>query len=129
MALHTDYVTVSSLLVHVTYGPEAPTRAALAALVAKAAADAGHDVTLFFAGDATHLLRQTTAEAVHGIGTGDFGANLRALAQSGVPIYASAMSSKARGVDASAVGTVAVEFSMPSTLVELIMASDRVLTY
>lgn len=120
---------MGSLLVHVTHGPEAPTRAALAVLVAKAAADAGHEVTLFFAGDATGLLREATADAVHGIGTGDFGENLRALGQAGVPIYASAMSSKARGVDASAVHDVAVEFAMPSTLVKLAMTSDRVLTY
>lgn len=120
---------MGSLLVHVTHGPEAPTRAALAVLVATAAADAGHDVTLFFAGDATNLLRDTTADAVHGIGTGHFGENLRALGKADIPIYASAMSSAARGVDAGAVGDVKVEFAMPSTLVELTMASDRVLTY
>ena len=120
---------MGSLLIHVTHGPEAPTRAALAVLVAQVAADAGHEVTLFFAGDATNLLRATTADAVHGIGTGHFGENLRALGEVDVPIYASAMSSAARGVDADSVDDVKVEFAMPSTLVELTMASDRVLTY
>lgn len=43
---------MGSLLVHLTHGPEAPTRAALAVLVAKAAVDAGHEVALFLAGDA-----------------------------------------------------------------------------
>lgn len=49
---------MGSLLVHVTHGPEAPTRAALAVLVAKSAVDAGHDVALFFAGDATNRWRR-----------------------------------------------------------------------
>jgi hypothetical protein len=40
------------ILVHVTQGPENPTRAALAFLVAKTAIDEGDAVTLFLAGDA-----------------------------------------------------------------------------
>jgi hypothetical protein len=39
------------MLVHVTQGPENPTRAALAFLVAKTAIDEGDAVTLFLAGD------------------------------------------------------------------------------
>lgn len=120
---------MGSLLVHVTFGPEAPTRAALAVLVAKSAVDAGHDVAVFFAGDATNLLRETTADAVEGIGTGSFGKNLRALGEENVPIYASAMSAKARGIEGNLVGDVAVELAMPTKLVELTMTSDRVLTY
>jgi predicted peroxiredoxin len=45
------------LLVHVTQGPENPTRAALAFLVAKTAIDEGDVVTLFLAGDAVQLMR------------------------------------------------------------------------
>lgn len=120
---------MGSLLVHVTYGPEAPTRAALAVLVAKAAADAGHDVAVFFAGDAVNLLRDATADAVHGIGTGNFRENLRALGKHDVPIYASAMSSQVRGIDGHLTDGPAIELAMPSTLVELTMTLDRVLTY
>lgn len=40
------------VLIHVTCGPEHPTKAALAFLVARAAADDGHAVTMFLAGDA-----------------------------------------------------------------------------
>ncbi len=120
---------MGSLLVHVTHGPEAPTRAALAVLVAKSAVDTGHQVVMFFAGDATNLLREVTADTVQGIGTGSFGENLRALGQASVPIFASAMSAKARGVEGNLVGDLAVEFAMPTKLVELTMMSDRVLTY
>ena len=41
---------MGKLLVHITHGPEAPTRAALGMLVAKAAVDDGHEVALFLAG-------------------------------------------------------------------------------
>jgi uncharacterized protein len=119
---------MGSLLVHLTHGPEAPTRAALAVLVAKAASDDGHDVALFLAGDATSLLREATADAVQGVGTGNFGENLRALAAEGVRIYASGMSAKARGLSPDQ-AVVAIQPAMPAKLVELTMSSDRVLTY
>jgi predicted peroxiredoxin len=41
---------MAKILVHLTHGPEHPTRAALAFLVAKAAIEEGHTVTLFLAG-------------------------------------------------------------------------------
>ena len=44
--------TMAKILVHVTVGPENPTRAALAFLVAKSAIEEGHSVSLFLAGDA-----------------------------------------------------------------------------
>jgi predicted peroxiredoxin len=37
---------MAKILVHITQGPEHPTRAALGFLVAKAALDEGHDVSL-----------------------------------------------------------------------------------
>ena len=52
------------LLVHVTHGPEAPTRAALGLLVAKAAIDEGHDVDVFLAGDAVQLMRDAVLDAL-----------------------------------------------------------------
>jgi predicted peroxiredoxin len=49
---------MATILVHVTNGPEHPTRAALAFLAAKAAIDEGHKVTMFLAGDAVQLMRE-----------------------------------------------------------------------
>jgi predicted peroxiredoxin len=37
---------VGRILVHITHGPEQPTRAALGFLVAKAATEEGHEVTI-----------------------------------------------------------------------------------
>lgn len=120
---------MSKLLVHLTTGPHNPTRGALAFLVAKTAAEAGHEVSLFLAGDAVGYLRDPTMQEAHGIGTGSVREHYAALAAAGVHVYASGMSSKAREVDASALGNKPVEFAPPDRLVELIMEADRVVSY
>lgn len=120
---------MSSLLVHVTHGPEAPTRAALACLVAKAAVDGGHDVTMFFAGDGALLMKDAVVHSLHGIGTGSLADSLPFLVEAGVPIYVSGMSSKSRGVTEDDASSKGATFAMPGELVELTFAADRVLTY
>ena len=120
---------MSKLLVHIVTGPENPTRGALALLVARTAVAAGHEVTLFLAGDGVGYLREATMDVSHGIGTGSVREHYTALADAGVPVYASGMSSKARGLDASAFGGKAIELAPPDKLVELIMEADRVVTY
>lgn len=119
---------MARMLIHSTTGPENPTRAALAMLVARTAAADGHDVRVFLAGDAVQLLRSSTAEATHGIGTGSFAEHWQALVDAGVELYASGMSSKAREVDvAAAAGNVSS--ATPSTLVELATWAETTLTY
>jgi uncharacterized protein len=113
------------LLVHVTRGPEDPTRAALAFLVARAAADAGHDVSLFLAADAVQLLRAPVLDSLVGLGTGSLRESYDALVAAGARFYVSGMSSKARGFDPEGVA----EAAMPGKLVELAFEHDRVLTY
>jgi uncharacterized protein len=120
---------MGSLLVHVTHGPEAPTRAALGLLVAKAAVDEGHDVTLFLAGDSVQLMRDATLDALQGLGTGSLRDSFDAVVSGGGRFYVSGMSSKARGVtEADLVGKNA-EMAMPNRLVQLTFECDRVLTY
>jgi uncharacterized protein len=118
---------VARLLVHLATGPEHPTRAALAFLVARTAVAEGHEVRLFLAGDAVQLARPETAEAVQGIGTGPLGEHWRALADAGVPVYLSGMSSKARVVDTST--RDGVELAPPERLVELAVWAETTLTY
>jgi predicted peroxiredoxin len=117
------------LLVHVVTGPENPTRAALGFLVARAAAEAGHEVDVFVAGDGVALLRPETLDAGHGIGTGSLREHVDALVGAGVTIHASGMSSKARGLTSETLGGLAVTMAPPAKLVELTLAADRVLTY
>lgn len=119
---------MAKLLVHLATGPEHPTRAALALLVARSAVAEGHEVQLFLAGDAVQLARPETAEATHGIGTGSFSEHWSALAEAGVPVFLSGMSSKARALDpAAAQGEV--ELAQPQRLVELALWADATLTY
>lgn len=120
---------MSKLLVHLVTGPEQPTRGALAFLVAKTAVGAGHEVSVFLAGDAVAYLRDPIMDAAQGVGTGSVREHYTALAEAGVRVYASGMSSKARGIDASAAGDKPVEFAPPDRLVQLIVEADRVVTY
>jgi uncharacterized protein len=118
---------MARILVHLATGPENPTRAALALLVARTAAEEGHEVQVFLAGDGVHLARAETADASAGIGTGSVSEHLDALAKAGVPLFLSGMSSKARGIDASA--RDGVELAPPQKLVELAVWAETVLTY
>ena len=120
---------MASILVHVTHGPEAPTRAALAFLVARSALDDGHEVSMFLAGDAVQLLRPPTLDAVQGIGTGSLREHADAIVAAGGKLYASGMSSKARGLDPDALGGLDVQMATPNVLVQLLVEHDRALTY
>jgi uncharacterized protein len=122
-------VSMSRILVQLTTGPENPTRVALAFLIARTAAKEGHEVTLFLAGDAVHLLRDATMDATVGVGTGSVREHYDAFVQSGGTVMASGMSSRARAIDADAAGGKPVELVQPERLVQLIAESDRVVTY
>jgi uncharacterized protein len=115
------------LFVNLATGPENPTRAALAFLVARTAAAEGHEVRLFLAGDAVQLVRPETAEAASGIGTGSVAEHWQALADAGVPVALSGMSSAARGIQAET--RPGVELAQPSRLVELAAWADTTLVY
>lgn len=98
-------------------------------MVAKAAKDSGHDVTVFFAGDAAYLIKDAVISSLKGIGTGALDETLPALVDAGVPIYVSGMSSKGRGVTEEDLEGKGASFAMPADLVELVFKADRVLVY
>jgi predicted peroxiredoxin len=116
---------MSKLLIQITHGPEAPTRAALGFLVGRAALEAGHEVSFFLAGDAVQLLREATLDALVGLGTGSLRESHDAIVEGGGKFYVSGMSSKARGFEPNG----AAEPALPARLVELTFEADRVLTY
>jgi predicted peroxiredoxin len=116
---------VAKLLIHITRGPEDPTRAALGFLVGKAAVEDGHDVSLFLAADAVQLLRPAVLDSLVGLGTGSLRDSYDALVAGGARFFVSGMSSKARGFEPEGVA----ESATPNQLVELALEHDRVITY
>ena len=120
---------MSKILVHVTHGPEQPTRAALAFLIAKTAIDEGHSVSMFLAGDAVQLIRDAVLDNLVGLGTGKLREHYDAIAAGGGRFYVSGMSSKARGVTDADLANKPAEFAMPNMLVQLSLDHDRMFTY
>ena len=122
-------VVKANILVHLTQGPENPTRAALALLVAKTALAEGHTVTLFLAGDAVQLLRDPVLDHLAGLGTGKLREHFDAIAKAGGRFYLSGGSSKARGVTDADLTDKPAEFATPEVLLRLALSHERMFTY
>lgn len=120
---------MASILVHITHGPEHPTRAALGVHVAKAALDQGHEVTVFLAGDGVQLMRDGVIDNLSGLGTGKLRDLYDALVAAGAKIYLSGMSANARGLSEEELAGKAYQFGAPSDLVRLAVEHDRMFTY
>ena len=119
----------AGILVHVTHGPEHPTRAALAFLVARTAIEEGHRVTLFLAGDAVQLIRDPVLDTLSGLGTGRLREHYDAIVKGGGRFYLSGMSSSARGVSTADLKDKPAELAPPSMLLRLSLEHDRMFTY
>jgi uncharacterized protein len=85
------------ILIHLTQGPENPTKAALAFLVARTAIEEGHTINMFLAGDAVQLIRDGVLESLIGLGTGKLKDHFDVIVKSGATIYLSGMSAQGRG--------------------------------
>lgn len=118
-----------SILVHITHGPEHPTRAALGFLVAEAALRQGHTVSLFLAGDAVQLAREAVLDNLNGLGTGNLRQLHDAIVAAGGRFYLSGGSSRARGVTDADIAGRPMEFASPDRLVELALEHERMFTY
>ena len=120
---------MAKILVHITHGPEHPTRVALGLLVAKAAVEEGHDVTVFLAGDAVQLVRPAVTENLVGLGTGKISEHIEGISGGGGRFYLSKMSSGARGVTEDDAGAFNAEMATPQMLVRFSLEHDRMFTY
>lgn len=120
---------MAKILVHLTHGPEQPTRAALAFFVARAALEEGHQATLFLAGDAVQLLRDAVLDSLTGLGTGSLREHYDALVAGGARFYVSGLSSRSRGLAQAELGGKPAEFATPQALVRLSLEHDRMFTY
>ena len=120
---------MAKILVHITHGPEHPTRAALGFLVARSALEEGHSVSLFLAGDAVQLLREPVLDALVGLGTGRLREHYDALVAGGGRFYLSGMSAKSRGLSEADLEGKPAEFALPTVLVNLSLDHDRMFSY
>jgi predicted peroxiredoxin len=116
-------------LIHITQGPENPTRATLAFLVAKSAIEEGHSVTLFLAGDGVQLFRKEVIGNLVGLGVGKLSEHLDAIIKGGGKFYLSGMSSKVRGITEEDLKDKSAEFAMPNVLVRLAADNDKIFVY
>ena len=120
---------MGSLLVHVTCGPENPTKAALAFFVAAAAVEAGHTTHVFLAGDAVQLMRVPVRTSLTGLGTGSLREHYEKVIAGGGRLYLSGGSCAARGVGEADLQDVPHEKGAPPLLVRLVMECDRTIVY
>lgn len=121
------------ILFHVTPGPEPSSRAALAFLLAKAALDEGHAVSLFLSGDSVRLLRAGAMEEVSERGLGKLTGKLRelydAVAAGGAKFYVAGTPGNWRCLTAADLRGRPAEFAAPDLLHLLSLEHDEVLTY
>lgn len=120
---------MAKILIHVTTGPNDPTKAALAFLVAKSALEEGHDVSLFVAGDGVHLLTREVSQSLEGLGTGRLADHFDSINAAEAAVYFSGMSAKARNIAAEAIVLSGAQAAMPNRLVQLAVEADTVLCY
>ena len=120
---------MAKILVHITCGPEQPTRAALGFFVARAAIEEGHTATVFLAGDAVQLLRDPVLGSLTGVGTGSLREHYDKIVAGGGRFLVSGASSKARGLVEGDLAGKPYEFGTPQQLVRLALDHDRVITY
>ncbi|MEH7012822.1 DsrE family protein [Neobacillus niacini] len=122
---------MSKILIHLTHGPEAPTQADRAFLIAKTAINEGHKVSMFLAGSAVQLMRDDILDSVIGVGEGvtSLRESYETIIAGGGDIYLSRISCGARGMSEQALSGKKVELAEPNVLVQLTVDHDRVITY
>lgn len=120
---------MARILVHITCGPNDPTRAALGFFVARAALEEGHGASLFLAGDAVQLMRDAVLDNLTGLGTGKLREHYDALVAGGAKFYVSGLSAKSRGLGEAELATKPHELGSPALLVRLSLEHDRVICY
>ena len=84
---------MAKILIHLATGPENPTRGALALLVARTAAEEGHDVQVSWPATASSTPARPPRQRLTESARAASGEHWEALVAAGVPIYLSGMSS------------------------------------
>jgi predicted peroxiredoxin len=78
---------MATILYFGTSGSDDPTRAVLPFLAALGAVEAGHQAQIALLGEATYLMKDAVAEAVHGVGWPSAKELLTKAVEQGIPIH------------------------------------------
>lgn len=119
------------MLIHCTHGPEAPSQADRAFLIALAALEEQHEISMFLAGTAVSLLKDEYLDTVIGVRTGapTLRTDFENILDQGGKIYVSEMSVESRGLTEEDLAGKRVTLASPNVLVQLTASHDRVITY
>lgn len=77
---------MASLFIYATAGADDPTRAGLPFFIAGGAKEAGHDVEIALAGDATVLVKNTLIENIHPVGLPTMEELWQTIRDLGIPV-------------------------------------------
>ena len=122
-------VFLSSILFHITSGPNNISKSMLGFLLARTASEEGHEVEIFLSGDGVQLIRNTIIENLTGLGTGKLKEHMSILEKNGVVIYVSSMSCENRGITDKDLEGKKVRKVLPKTLLDLVLSTDKTLIY
>ena len=120
---------MSSILFHITSGPNNISKSMLGFLLARTASEEGHKVEIFLSGDGVQLIRNTIIENLIGLGTGKLKEHMSILEKNGVIIYVSSMSCENRGITEKDLEGKKVRKVLPKTLLDLVLSTDKTLIY
>ena len=120
---------MSSILFHITSGPNYASKAMLGFLLARTAADEGHNVEVFLSGDGVQLVRDIIINNLVGLGTGKLKEHMMLLKNKGVTLYVSSMSCENRGIKDSDLIGKKIKKVLPKTLLNLVLSTDKTLIY
>ena len=116
------------IVIKSAWGSGDPTKAAFPFLHGHALAEAGHHVQIFLLGEAVSLMRASVAKAVVPVGWPPLAEALDKVVAKQIPIYASALCSRARGVVEADLATWNAKFGSPTIFVSLVEWADRIIT-
>jgi predicted peroxiredoxin len=78
---------MATILYSTSYGSDDSTRATIPFVAALGAVEAGHQPQVMLLGEATYLMKDTVADAVHGVGFAPLNELLPKIIEHGIPIY------------------------------------------
>jgi len=117
------------LLVHSIQGPENSVNAVFPIAIASMAAEAGHEVNIFLAGNAVSLMKTEIVDNMSAIGVGKLSDYIKVIKDKGIKIHLSTGNCKARGITEDDVKDKNGVMSGPPGLLKLVEEAEKVLSY